>query len=256
MRRAKVNQLPPAKRKMVVSHSFRIGFVLLISAFSFLSGCSNAEKPKAEAPAPPVVARADQPQQMSNLPPPELNSVQEAVKRIFKDSALIDTSRKPTFIAGDFNGDLSQDIAVVLKPSSGKLSEMNEELPNWILRDLFAPSEPRVAQLRVAEDEVLLAVIHGYGPNGWRDPQATQTFLLKNAVGSGMQAHQATDVAAANQGKKLPRLHGDVIGEVLKATPGYLYYAGATYAWYDPKNFKGEPERGMVHVPPNERVKK
>ena len=256
MGRAVVNQPPQAKRKMTVSHSFRIGFILLISALSFLSGCSNAEKPKVEALAPPLVAQADQQQQMSNLPPPELNSVQEAVKRVFKDSALIDTSRKPTFIAGDFNGDLSQDIAVVLKPSSGKLSEMNEEFPNWILRDPFAPDEPRIPQLRVAENEVLLAVIHGYGPNGWRDPQATQTYLLKNAVGSGMEVYQAKDVAAANQGKKLPRLHGDVIGEVLKATPGYLYYAGATYSWYDPKTFKGEPERGMVHVPPGERVKK
>ena len=193
---------------------------------------------------------------MSDLPPPELNSVQEAVKRVFNDSVVIDTSRKPSFIAGDFNGDLSQDIAVVLKPSSGKLAEMNEELPNWMLRDPFAASEPRVTQLRVAENEVLLAVIHGFGPNGWRDPQATQTYLLKNAVGSGMEAHQAKDVTAASRGQKMPQLHGDVIGEVLKSTPGYLYFASATYSWYDPKNFKGEPERGMVHVPPSERVKK
>ena len=256
MRRASVNPPPPTRQKVTVSHSFRICLVLLMSALSFLSGCSNAEKPKAEAPPPSLLAQADQQQQMSQLPPPELSSVQEAVKRVFKDSALIDTSRKPTFIAGDFNGDLSQDIAIVLKPSSGKLSEMNEEFPNWMLRDPFAPGEPRTSQLRVAENEVLLAVIHGYGPNGWRDPQATQTYLLKNAVGSGMEARQAEDVAVANQGKKLPRLHGDVIGAVLKATPGYLYYAGATYSWYDPKNFKGEPERGMVHVPPGERVKK
>ena len=44
------------------------------------------------------------------------------MKRVFKDSALIDTSRKPAFIAGDFNGDLSQDIAIVLKPVPEKLS--------------------------------------------------------------------------------------------------------------------------------------
>jgi hypothetical protein len=228
---------------------------LFMSTLSLFSGCSRNEKPKAEPP-PSSLAQADQPQQMSNLPPPELNSVQEAVKRVFKDSALIDTSRKPPFIAGDFNGDLSQDIAVILKPAPGKLSEMNEEFPNWILRDLSAPSEPRAPQLRVEENEMLLAIIHGYGPKGWRDPEATQTYLLKNAVGSGMETHQPKDVAAASQGKKMPRLRGDAIGEILKATPGYLYYAGATYSWYDPKNFKGEPERRMVHAPPAEGAKK
>src|SRR5207244_9621255 len=101
-----------------------------------------------------------------------------------------------------------------------------------------------------AENEALLAVIHGFGPNGWRDSQATQTFLLKNAVGSGMESHQAKDVTAASQGKKMPQLHGDVIGEVLKATPGYLYFAGANYLWYDAKTFKGEPERAAVHGRP------
>ena len=105
-------------------------------------------------------------------------------------------------------------------------------------------------------NDVLLAVIHGYGVNGWRDPEATQTFLLKNAVGSGMAVRQPKDVATANHGKKLPELRGDVIGEVVEGRPGYLYYAGATYSWYDPKTFKGEPEPGVFHMPPNERVKK
>ena len=103
---------------------------------------------------------------------------------------------------------------------------------------------------------MLLAVIHGYGANGWHDSQATQAYLLKNVVGSGMETHRRKDVLTANKGKKLPQLRGDVIGEVLGGTRGYLYYAAATYSWYDPKTFKGEPERGMVHTPPSERVKK
>lgn len=247
--------LPNSRVKVTVSNSLRIRLAVLIAVCAFLFGCATAEKPRAEAPPSPVV-QADQPQQMSNLPPPELSTVQEAVKRVFKDSALIDTSRKPVFITGDFNGDLSQDIAVVLKPVPEKLPDLNEEFPTWILRDPFAANESRTPRLRVAANDVLLAVIHGYGANGWRDPQATQTYLLKNAVGSGMEAQQAKDVATASQGKKLSRLRGDVIGEVLGGTSGYLYYAGATYSWYDPKTFKGEPERGMIHTPPSERVKK
>jgi hypothetical protein len=93
----------------------------------------------------------------------------------------------------------------------------------------------------------MLAVIHGYGANGWRDPQATQTYLLKNAVGSDMKSHPLKEFAAMNQGKKLPRLRGDVVGEMLQGKAGYLYFAGATYAWYDPKTFAGEPEPRRRH---------
>lgn len=238
-----------------VSHSLRIGLAVLISALSLLTGCSKAEKPVAEAPPPPLTAQADQPkqmsklpQQMSKLPPPQMNEVQEAVKRVFKEAVLIDTSHKPTFIVGDFNGDLSQDIAVVLKPASDKLAELNEEFPTWILRDLAGPNQPGSPRLRVAANDELLAIIHGYDANGWRDHQATQTYLLKNATGSGMEAHSAKDFVAAHRGRKLPRLHGDVVGEKLGGKSGYLYYAGATYSWYDPKTFKGEPERRAVHM--------
>jgi hypothetical protein len=97
------------------------------------------------------------------------------------------------------------------------------------------------------ENELLLAVIHGFGPNGWSDPEATQTYLLKNAVGSEMRAHAGKEFVAANRGRKLPTIHGDLIGEQLKGTPGYIYYGSATYSWYDPKTFKGDVRQGMVH---------
>jgi hypothetical protein len=258
MRQVTVRHLPNPSLKVSVSNSLRLRLALQIAAGVFLFSCTTADKPKTEAPPSPVV-QVDQPQQMAKLPPPDVSKVQEAVKRVFKDSALIDTSRKPIFVAGDFNGDLSQDIAVVLKPAPERLSDFNEEFPIWIFRDPFAAEESRVPRLRVAANDVLLAVIHGYGANGWRDPQATQTYLLKNVVGTDMVAHHAKDVAIASQGKKQPQLHGDVIGEVLGDKSGYLYYAGATYSWYDPKSFKGEPEPGMVHMvhrPPSESAKK
>ena len=56
-----------------------------------------------------------------------------------------------------------------------------------MLKDPFTPIKPEMPPLRVEENELLLAVIHGYGTQGWRDAQATQTYLLKNAAGVGYE---------------------------------------------------------------------
>lgn len=239
--------IPNFKLRLNVSTSTAIHIVVLIAWSQIIIGCATTENPKVEAPPPAPTVQEQQPQQMAKLPPPDLSSVQDAVTRVFKDSVLIDTKREPVFVAGDFNGDQSQDIAVVLKPSPEKLSNLNEEFANWLLRDPLATDEPRVPRLRVALDDTLLAVVHGYGENGWRDPQATQTFLLKNVVGAGMEARQPKDVATADKNQKRPRLRGDVISEVLQGRSGYLYYAGATYAWYDPKTYKGDPGPALFH---------
>jgi hypothetical protein len=161
---------------------------------------------------------------------PKLPEVEEAVKRVFKD----------------FNGDTSQDLAVVLKPVPEKIAEMNEQ-PTWLLRDPRVPYNPRVP-LHVKKDDVLLAVIHGYGANNWRDPQATQTFLLKNVVGAGMYVETGKEFVEKNSGRRIPRPGGDLIGETLKGNEGYLYFTAASYSWYDPKTFKGDDESaGAFH---------
>jgi hypothetical protein len=219
----------------------------LIFAISLLvCACSSRESAKGPE-APPPSAAASHSEQLSQPPPPNLVEVQEAAKRVFKDAALLDSSRNPSFLGGDFNGDGSQDIAVIIKPAPGKLSQLNQEFPPWILRDPFISVQPGMPRLRVAATDLLLAVIHGYGQNGWRDPEATQTYLLKNAVGSNTKTFSKSDLVAANQGKNLPRIVGDSIGEVLRGSSGYLYFADATYSWYDPTTFKGAPERRVVH---------
>ena len=224
----------------------RIGLAVLVASSSFVCACTSSEPAQGSA-APQPSAAVSPSQQLAQNPPPKLDEVQEVVKRIFKEAALMDSTRNPNFLAGDFNGDSSQDIAVIVKPAPGKLSQMNQEFPPWILKDPFQSAQPGMPPLRVAATDVLLAVIHGYGSNGWRDPQATQTYLLKNAVGSDARTFSKSDLEAANQGKKLPRLLGDSIGEVLRGRSGYLYFAEATYSWYDPKTFKGEPERRVIH---------
>ena len=226
----------------------------LLAAIFSISNCSPPEKERAkqqEAP-PDANALVAQPQQVptvapAKLPPPKLQEVQQAVKRVFKDAAMIDTSRQVNFAVGDFNGDQSQDLAVVLKPAADKLSDLNEDVPPWILRDPLSNRRPGMIPLRITADELLLAVIHGYGPEGWRDPLATQTYLLKNAVGAGVEMHSKAAVINATRGKKVPPLRGDLLAEVLKGTSGYLYYDDAGYSWYDPKTFNEARVKPVIH---------
>ena len=230
---------------------YKIGIVA-IAAFLFLTGCAKPPRVRQVEP-PPIDSSLMIPSQQnaalppSLVPPPKPKELQEVVKRIFKESAVIDNGSAENFAVGDFNGDQSQDLAVVLKPVPAKLSDINGEFPAWIVRDPFVPIRPGRAPLEIKENETLLAVIHGYGPDGWRDPQATQTYLLKNAVGPGFATQAKSRFMDANSGRKLPRVHGDLIAEVLRGASGYLYYDDATYSWYDPKTFKGEPVRRLVH---------
>jgi hypothetical protein len=219
---------------------------LLLLGLCFSSCTSTTKRPVAEAP-PPVYQPTPEskPVQLTVAAAPKLSEVQEAVKRVFKDAAVIDTKYNPSFVTGDFNGDDSQDLAVILKPVN--LDLMNQELPPWLVRE--PRSEKRAPQpAKITKDDVLLAVIHGYGPNHWRDPDATQAFVLKDVVGSDLKVHNPQDFVAANSGRKLPRAQGDLIGETVAGTPGYLYYASSTYSWYDPETFKGDAAPpGMFH---------
>jgi hypothetical protein len=226
-------------------------FILLLSVITLalVSGCGSTKQAMVET-APPAyqpTPETPNPARLASVAAPNLPEVEAAVKRVFKDAAVVHPDYQSSFLAGDFNGDLSQDLAVVLKPVPEKLGELNEDYPRWLLRDPLAPQNPR-APLRVQKDEALLAVIHGYGNNDWRDPEATQTFLLKNVVGSGMRVQNGIDFVKNFRGDRKPRPQGDLIGETLKGSEGYLYYNAATYSWYDPKTFKGDAETpGVFH---------
>jgi rhodanese-related sulfurtransferase len=207
-------------------------------------GCSTSSKPRVETSPAYQPTPQSTPVRMGVAQAPKLPEVQDAVKRVFKDAAVVDRSFDPHFLAGDFNGDTSQDIAVIIKPV--KVDEMNQELPPWLLRDPISNKPPTI-RLAVQKDETLLAVIHGYGTNDWRDPEATQTFVLKNVVGKDLRVENAKDFVKAHSGKKLPRPQGDLIAETLKGTDGYIYYASANYSWFDPKSPKVETPPGMFH---------
>jgi hypothetical protein len=224
-------------------------FALLSFLFTTLlaTGCSNSKPALVEkAPVAYQATPESTPVPVDVAATPKLPEVEEAVKRVFKDTAVVHPDYKSSFLTGDFNGDTSQDLAVVLKPVPEKIAEMNQQ-PTWLLRDPRARYDPRIP-LHVEKNDVLLAVIHGYGANGWRDREATQTFVLKNVVGSEMRVQNGKEFVKNSSGRKLPRPQGDLIGETLKGSEGYLYYNAATYSWYDPKTFTGDTETaGAFH---------
>jgi hypothetical protein len=245
---------------MLYKHTNRFFlWVLMALAGMLLTGCSQPPEEtaivkKEEPPMaalPPQNTHVSEPQHLANLPAPKATEVKEAISRVFKNAATVDTDRNPYFLVGDFNGDFSQDIAVVIKPVAGKLAELNQEYPPWMLKDPFQPNVPpqlRKEAMQVELKNALLAVIHGYGPDGWRNPEATQTYLLKDAVGNAINIRPAKVLIAANSGKKLPKIFGDTIAQVIDGTSGFLYYTGASYAWYDPKTFQPGSDQRVSHA--------
>lgn len=214
---------------------------LLTVLLLILSGCSSTTKRAAVEPAPVAYQPTPEstPVRLAAPAAPKLPEVHDAIKRVFKGAAVLDPNYSPNFLMGDFNGDASQDLAVIIKPVN--LDEMNQEYSPWLVR---APRTNKVerTRLKIEKDETLLAVIHGYGTNDWRDPEATQTFVLKDVVGNDLKVHTGKEFVAANAGRKLPRAQGDLIGETVQGTQGYLYYATSSYSWYDPKSFDGKQE--------------
>jgi hypothetical protein len=214
-----------------------------------MSGCVKPpEQPRVEQspqpqtllpPAPPTSGTESEP--ALKLPPPTQAEVRGAIARLYKDAVIVEPSR---FVVGDFNGDGSQDVAVVVTPATGMLGEINSEVANWILEDpqkIVIPDPknatqrlaPIPAPTRVSQSDVLLAVLHGHGPAGWRNTESRQTYLLRNAVGSEIKSESMAACLKATNGKTIqPKLRGDVISETIGAGRGFLYYSGAKYVWY------------------------
>jgi hypothetical protein len=240
---------------------FTLG-LFLISLTIFSSACASSGDANREAVAQPSAtpgleqpgvavtpAATPAPENATPTPtpvPPQESEIREAVARAYQGAVVFDPKNGQT-VVGDFNGDGSEDIAVAVRPAAGKLEEINSEMANWILEDprqVAAPDprkfdphqgvqtlEPPKERPRVAANDHLLAVIHGYKEQGWRNPDARQTYLLKNGVGVEMKS-EGRLAARAEAQAKTPRLLGDVIRERLGDEQGFLYWTGARYGWF------------------------
>lgn len=173
-------------------------------------------------------------EQKSPPTPPDPKEVGSAVARVFDKVA----TPQPAVVVGDFNGDGSQDLAVVIKSDSKSLPDLNNELANWILEDprtvdTGTKRKPPQKPIQATQGDSLLAIIHGVGSDGWRNPNAKQAFVLKNGVGKTMLPVKATELRATKD-KKQPALRGDAIRENVAGQEGLIYWTGAKYAWYSP----------------------
>lgn len=198
---------------------------------------TNAQTPTATPPAAPT--------QLTTAPPPpqsKESEIQDAVRRVYKDTVIVDANRA---FFGDFNGDESQDLAIVAKPKAEMLPKINDEMAMWELEDphqVVAPilSKPvqalarRRGPVQASRNDLLLIVIHGNGPAGWRDPKANGTYLLKNSVGGEMSTQSRKQAFGTIKGNEdAPSLKGDVIRAMLAGKPGFIFWTGALYSWYE-----------------------
>jgi len=177
------------------------------------------------------------------LPPPKPEDINDVLERAYQKAVAPDKSLQPAFVVGDFNGDGSEDLAIAVKPDDKMLAEINNELANWVLenpRNISLPgalSNPQTPAdekkpVRAIKGELMLAIIHGVGSQGWRNPEAKQTFLLKNAVGSDMTTQTLNTLRTGKDKQRLPPLRGDGIRETVGGKSGLILWTGAKYGWY------------------------
>ena len=244
-----------ARRIIVHAHALLTTAVL----FTFMQGCAGSNRPGAEGTARDAQPTASAPESLptpaatpapTQAPPrPELSEaspadLRECVRRVYGDAVTVEDGRPDNYVTGDFNGDGSHDIAVFVRPGRGKIEAINDELANWILEDprkvqelaaekVSAAPGGRPPRERVAQGDLLLAIIHGHKGEGWRNPAATQTYLLRNAAGSGLRTMtRAEALEGLRADVRPPDLKGDVMSQTLAGEQGFLYWNGAKYAWH------------------------
>jgi hypothetical protein len=191
------------------------------------------------APSLPAFVQATPGQPKENAPP-KTDEVADVLARVFDNSVKLDQTDAPGFLVGDFNGDGSEDIAVITRASDDALAQLNNELANWTLEDpkeVPIPGTPAANQLvrpkpvKVEKNDALMAIIHGVGPQGWRNRDARQTYLLKNAVGTTAQTQSAAALRSSSSKQNLPPLKGVCITEAINGHRGLIFWTGAKYAW-------------------------
>jgi len=194
--------------------------------------------PLSQASIDPLAGKA-----MPKPGPPKPEEVASVLQRAYQKAVVTDTSRDPSFVAGDFNGDGSEDIAISVKPNEALLGEINSEFANWILEDPqkiivqtgdLGVRRPSVqpAPVRAEKGDTLLAIVHGVGREGWRNPEAKQTYLLKNGAGTNMVTESAESLRSGKGKQNLPRVRGDAIRQKIEGRSGLIIWAGSRYAWF------------------------
>jgi hypothetical protein len=224
---------------------------LIIAGCVILAACTKTSQPNAinSPPASPAELQTKAPTNEQPKPettptrqPPTVAEAKDALDRVYRGAVV--AGEPAAFVTGDFNGDGSEDIAIAVTPASNMLAQINSEFANWILSDpkraaVFDPKKrtqslpAETGPVRVQAGEVLLAIVHGHGPNGWRDREATQSYLLKNPAAE-MRVFPLKDFPPALKVKENgAKSRADIISGTLNRKAGFLYWATGKYAWHE-----------------------
>ena len=198
----------------------------------------QVEKPIAVTTPQPVAQKTAEP--AAKLPPPTMAEVEAAFHRVFGEALTAERSATPVYLVGDFNGDESEDLAVIARPAPGKLDDVNNELANWTVQDAdkaFLPPPgksvvvlPKGASAKVENSEEIMAIIHGFGPQGWRNPDARQAYIVKHAP-AALQGIASSASQSAIRAMHLP-VKTDIIEGVRQKKQGFVFWTGGVYAWH------------------------
>ena len=212
-----------------------LAFVAIVFALAARRGREAVEVephvPHSPGPSPPPFAVA--------LPPPRPSEVEDGLHRAFGDTVRAGPS--PRYLVGDFNGDGAEDLAVPVSPVESRLGDLNDSLANWNVQDALGVPPPRSgpaplatsAPVTVQPNDVLLAVVHGYGGRGWRDGQARQCYLVRHATGAPLEARpRSVLLRYVEKAPSDARLSGDVILASAGKKDGFVYWTGVRYAWH------------------------
>lgn len=198
---------------------------------------ASTEESKATA------ASNEQPKPEASRQPPNVAEAKSVLERVYRGAVVAGEPPFERFVTGDFNGDGSEDIAIAVTPQ-GTLADINSEFANWIVADpknasVFDPKKgaqslPERGPAKVEPSEALLAIIHGHGPKGWHDRDATQSYLLKLAPGLAIRVIPLKNHPPALKVKKQgANSRADIIIGTLNGRPGFLYWSPGKYAWQE-----------------------
>ena len=215
-----------------------------LAAIVFLCACTEKTPTRVEQPVKPQTANS-LPPNVASAPsrPASPKEVDETLQRIFARVIIADRTDH-NFVTGDFNGDGSPDLAVIVLPVKTELRTINDELANWTIQDAYQFFTPPIGQRvvfrqkqsrsSVEADEQLLAVVHGFGNEGWRDSAARQAYLVRHAAFGSLRA-----VPAVGHIENAPPSinKSDFIFE--SSNPGgFLFWNGSQYVWNKSVNNK------------------
>jgi hypothetical protein len=205
--------------------------LLAAAALGFALAAARRHPPRPPAEAPPSATLPPAPSPGATAvtrPPPTPAEAAEALRRVFGGAVAPESGEPP--LGRDFNGDGVVDLAVVVRPSAGRLAEINEPLASWTIQDAAA-SGPAREKSSVAADERLLAVIHGYGAEGWRSPDARQSYLVRHPGSPPFEPRPRSALLRNRHRPAPPRVDGDVILTTVGGRRGFVYWTSARYAW-------------------------